>query len=257
MDAGEGRRGLDVVARRFFGSGPSKFAAKKAEDTMDSLSGKVFSITSNVWGFVDFTSLIELKANQSAYFFGGMISEPMGVWTVVPGTESEGESEDDMYLQFTQPMNTLYSEAFDIQGGTAFWRCRVNIPQSGKGIFLQNGQVCSEGKIGLETKLIKEGDFQGEIVSPKAARAIRTKQREAFERALLVLKQERTGFKTPLRLAGIKERVPRRLAEPGAPQKKEAIGTDDDAKKLQSGKKTATKKKPENEKEEEEEELPM
>lgn len=170
------------------------------------LIGRTLSLTSSVFGFPEFRSLVELRDDASVRWFGGMISKEPGKWCVVSGDPNEGEDPKDLYVQFSQPLTQKYIDAFNIQGEQCFWRGKLDIrPRDDVvQVSIDGGVVCSEFQDG--TKLVREGIFTGVTVDEEQAEDIRKRNREAFERALTTPKGETTGFKTPARIAGVQRK---------------------------------------------------
>ncbi|CAE8619305.1 unnamed protein product, partial [Polarella glacialis] len=85
-------------------SGPEGLAARAVQNGIEfdpnsiidrtelSLIGTTFRLTSSIFGFPDFQSLIELDENGNVTFSGGMISQGQGGWSVVEGDPEENES---------------------------------------------------------------------------------------------------------------------------------------------------------------------
>lgn len=171
------------------------------------LCNKTLKLTSSVFGFPDYESLIDLISNGTVHFYGGMVSSELGAWSVIEGDANSGENPDDLYLEFSQPLTERYKEVFLVPGGVAFWRGRLNFvtTKSGKNrTKIDDGLVTSTRK---EQKdgLVREGVFVAETVGSLGAAKVIKKAREAFERALTTPKAESSGFKTPARIAGAKK----------------------------------------------------
>lgn len=200
-----------------------KRAEKMAEDVESELYDATFRLSSNIFGFPDFRSLVDLRSDGTAHFYAGMIAKEDGRWSVVNGDEEEGERLDDLYLQFTHPLPERYVSIFNVPGGTCFWRGRLDIKvgaTKGKAkVVVSKGFVVSEVDGG--TALVREGTFSALVVTQKEADAVRLKSREAFERALTAPRGESTGFKTPARIAGM-EKGQRKLLAAGEERKMQA-----------------------------------
>lgn len=173
------------------------------DNTERELVGTTLRLTSSVFGFPNFQSLVELRGDGSVYFYGGMISKKPGNWCISEGEAENGERPDDLYLEFTQPLTERYKKAFQIPKDVCFWRAKLE-KRTVKGkekVTFVGGQVVSESEKG---DLISEGIFTADAVSEDIAMAVQKRSAEAFERALTTPKAESTGFKTPARIAGIK-----------------------------------------------------
>lgn len=192
------------------------------------LIGTTLCLTSSVFGFPDFKSLVDLRRDGSVYFYGGMISKEPGRWSVIEGDPTDGESPDDLYLELVQPLTERYINIFTVPGGTCFWRAKLNFQVKGQGkvplaVLLEGGLVVSEREEGK--KLVREGIFTAVAVDEEAATEVQRKNAEAFERALTTPKVESTGFKTPARIAGINTRRPQRQLGAG---KQDEVDLEDD-----------------------------
>eukprot|EP00929_Paragymnodinium_shiwhaense_P018189 TRINITY_DN12834_c0_g1_i1.p1 TRINITY_DN12834_c0_g1~~TRINITY_DN12834_c0_g1_i1.p1 ORF type:complete len:391 (-),score=109.66 TRINITY_DN12834_c0_g1_i1:368-1540(-) len=182
-----------------------------ASAVQQELLGQIFRLTSNVHGFPDFRSLVELRADGTVMFSAGMVSKEPGQWSCEPGDPENGESREDVYLSMTQPLTDRYKTAFTITGDQCFWRGRVDIRRLGKKgskktkVVVDDGIVISELPSGVlgNKKFVREGSFIALLVDEKEAEEVRLKAKEAFERALLAPRGENTGFKTPARIAGV------------------------------------------------------
>jgi len=193
--------------------------------TEKKLLGTTLKLTSSVFGFPDFISLVDLNDDGSVRFYGGMVSKEPGAWSVVEGDSKEGERPDELYLEFTQPLTDRYKTSFTVPGGTCFWRGKLDIQESPRLLVaVEGGVIVSEREDGKS--LVREGVFRAMSVGEEAAEEVRQKNAEAFERALVTPKGESSGFKTPARIAGAGIRRPRR-ALPGARDKDE-IDLEDD-----------------------------
>ncbi|CAJ1346811.1 unnamed protein product [Effrenium voratum] len=167
------------------------------------LCNTTLKLTSSVFGFPDYDSLLTLNNNGTARFYAGMVSKEMGAWSVVEGDPEEGEDPSDLYLEWTQPLTDTYKESFTVPGGTAFWRGKLNFrttKSKKQKVFVEGGIVVSERDEGK--KLVREGIFSAQSASAKMIEETIQKAREAFERALTTPKAETSGFKTPARIAG-------------------------------------------------------
>jgi len=192
------------------------------------LLNTTLQLTSSVFGFPDFSSLLDLNDDGSVRFWGGMVARELGGWCVVQGVREEGENPDDLYIEFTQPLTERYKSSFTVPGGTCFWRGKLEIKDMKKRkVFVQGGVIVSEREEGGGTVLVREGVFTATIVDREAALETQKKAREAFERALMTPKGESTGFKTPARIAGMNVRRPRQ-ALPGARDKDDEPDLEDD-----------------------------
>lgn len=169
------------------------------------LCNKTLKLTSSVFGFPDYESLIDLISDGTVRFYGGMVSSELGAWSVIEGDANSGENPDDLYLEFSQPLTERYKEVFLVPGGVAFWRGRLNFvtTKSGKNrTKVDDGLVVSTRE---KDQLVREGVFVAETVGRLGAAKVIKKAREAFERALTTPKAESSGFKTPARIAGAKK----------------------------------------------------
>jgi len=191
--------------------------------TEQGLLNATFMLTSSVFGFPDFKSLIHLRDDGSVKFGGGMVSKEPGAWSVVEGDKDEGENPNDLFLEFTQPLLDTYKRSFNIEGPTCFWRGKLDIKNlKRQDVTVLGGIVVSEDKD--QKTLIREGVFTAVTVEKSAAQECRQKAREAFERALVTPKSESTGFKTPARIAGILSQKQRQDALP-AGRDKDKLGS--------------------------------
>eukprot|EP00933_Yihiella_yeosuensis_P060118 TRINITY_DN6210_c0_g4_i1.p1 TRINITY_DN6210_c0_g4~~TRINITY_DN6210_c0_g4_i1.p1 ORF type:complete len:308 (-),score=56.47 TRINITY_DN6210_c0_g4_i1:207-1130(-) len=175
------------------------------------LIGSTFRLTSSVFGFPDFQSLIDLNGNGTVTYYAGMVSKEPGGWCVVKGDPKENESPQDLFLELTQPLTKRYMDSFLVPGGTCFWRGKLTfVKRDGeKKVYVEGGIVVSgrdEGK-----KMVREGVWTADTVGPAIAAGVRKRARQAFERAMTTPKAESTGFKTPARIAGAKGARPRKL----------------------------------------------
>jgi len=167
------------------------------------LCNTTLKLTSSVFGFPDYESLVTLNDDGTIRFFAGMIAKELGAWCVIEGDPNEGEDPNDLYIEFTQPLTDAYKEAFTVPGGTAFWRGRLNFRTTKakrQKTFVEGGIVVSEREEG--SKLVREGIFSAESATKKMIEETRQKAAEAFDRAVTTPKAETTGFKTPARIAG-------------------------------------------------------
>uniref|UniRef100_A0A7S0FL98 Uncharacterized protein n=1 Tax=Pyrodinium bahamense TaxID=73915 RepID=A0A7S0FL98_9DINO len=194
--------------------------------TEQKLLGTTLHLTSSVFGFPDFNSLVHLNDDGSVRFYAGMVSKEPGSWSVVEGDQNEGERPDDLYLEFTQPLTDRYKNSFSVPGGTCFWRGKLDIQgkTANLKVAVEGGVVVSEEEGGKN--LVREGVFRAVSVDEEAAAEVQMKNAEAFERALTTPKGETTGFKTPARIAGMGVRRPRK-ALPGA-RDKDDVDLEDD-----------------------------
>mmetsp|Transcript_110322 Transcript_110322/g.329890 ORF Transcript_110322/g.329890 Transcript_110322/m.329890 type:complete len:287 (-) Transcript_110322:101-961(-) len=188
-----------------------KFDPNSAVDmTEKKLLGTTLKLTSSIFGFPDFPSLVDLQEDGSVRFYAGMVSKEPGSWCVVEGNKDDGERPDDLYLEFTQPLTEKYVSSFTVPGGTCFWRGKLDF--QGKEprlkVAVEGGVVVSERDDGRN--LVREGVFRAISVDAEAAGEVSKSNKEAFDRALLTPKGESTGFKTPARIAGAGIRRPRR-----------------------------------------------
>lgn len=198
------------------------------------LLNATFLMTSSVFGFPDFKSLIHLNDDGSVRFGGGMVSKEPGAWSVVEGDKNEGENPNDLFLEFTQPLLDNYKKSFNIEGATCFWRGKLDIEDlKRQKVTLLGGIVVSEDQD--KKNLIREGVFTAVTVAQEKALEVKQKAREAFERALVTKKMESTGFKTPARIAGIMSQKQRQGALPAGRDGK-------DKSKLDAGKKALPSK---------------
>eukprot|EP00439_Symbiodinium_sp_Y106_P037614 s3351_g4.t1 len=167
------------------------------------LCNTTLKLTSSVFGFPDYESLVTLNDDGTILFFGGMVAKELGAWCVIEGDPNEGEDPNDLFIEFTQPLTDLYKEAFTVPGGTAFWRGRLSFRTTKakkQKVFVEGGIVVSEREEG--TSLVREGIFSAESATKKMVEDTRQKAQAAFQRALSTPKAESTGFKTPARIAG-------------------------------------------------------
>lgn len=189
------------------------------------LLGTKLSLTSSVFGFPDFRHLVQLRDDGSARFYGGMVAREDGRWCVILGDPEAGERPDDLYVEFTQPLTDRYMNSFTVPGGVCFWRGKLEFSGStNQNVAVEGGVVVSEREEG--TKLVREGVFTAVKVDDKGAAEVRSRAREAFERALTTPKSESTGFKTPARIAGIMSK--RQKALPQAAKQENDVDIEDD-----------------------------
>mmetsp|Transcript_118944 Transcript_118944/g.237073 ORF Transcript_118944/g.237073 Transcript_118944/m.237073 type:complete len:321 (-) Transcript_118944:33-995(-) len=181
--------------------------------TEQGLLNATFLLTSSVFGFPDFQSLIRLNDDGSVKFGGGMVSKEPGAWSVVEGDPEGGEKPTDLFLEFTQPLLDAYKKSFNIEGPTCFWRGKLDVKNlQRQDVNLLGGVVVSEDKD--KKNFIREGIFTATVVPQEKALEVKQKAREAFNRALVTPKTETTGFKTPARIAGIMSKKQRTDALP-------------------------------------------
>eukprot|EP00445_Apocalathium_hangoei_P065103 CAMPEP_0204120844 /NCGR_PEP_ID=MMETSP0361-20130328/7875_1 /ASSEMBLY_ACC=CAM_ASM_000343 /TAXON_ID=268821 /ORGANISM="Scrippsiella Hangoei, Strain SHTV-5" /LENGTH=305 /DNA_ID=CAMNT_0051072093 /DNA_START=17 /DNA_END=934 /DNA_ORIENTATION=+ len=200
-------------------SSPVDVAEKK-------LLGSIICLTSSVFGFPNFKSLVQLNANGTdfqAYFFGGMVSKGPGSWYVEEGNPKEGERPQDLYMLIKQPMTDRYKKAFSITSDNCIWRGKLDFGKAG----LQKAKAEEAKVIGgivvswkdeKQEDLIREGVFSAAIVDEETALSVQRKSAAAYERALTTPKAESTGFKTPARIAGIEKRRAGKLLPQGRDQ---------------------------------------
>jgi len=201
------------------------------------LSDKTLRLTSSVFGFPEFESLVELYGNGSARFYGGMIAKDLGSWSVSPGKADEYENPEDVYLDMVQPMTDRYKEYFSVPGGLCFWRGRLALEKDQledktlkiRKVKVDSGAVTAyfpregiaetvkevilrvlprdlgEKLEAWDDRIVREGVFTAKVVGPKGIAETVKKAREEFERALTTPRAESTGFKTPARISGAKE----------------------------------------------------
>ena len=58
----------------------------------------LWRLTSSVYGFPDYESLLTLNDNGTVRFYAGMVSKELGAWSVIEGDPDEGEDPSDLYL---------------------------------------------------------------------------------------------------------------------------------------------------------------
>lgn len=189
-----GNLGRLVARSAYAGIEPGKQAKVKS-----ALTDSMVCLTSSIFGFPDFRSLIELKSDGSVHFSGGMIAEEPGAWSIEAGQKDEEENPNDLYLKFTQPLTKRYAKIFSVPGGTCFWKAKVAPSKRGEAVF-EDGMVVSATSSGND--VIREGTFTAKVADEELVAEVRARAREAFEKALTA-KGESTGFKTPARIAGV------------------------------------------------------
>lgn len=175
------------------------------------LLGTKLCLTSTLWGFPDFKSMIELKSNGNVTFYGGMTSKEDGLWNVLPGKPSNGESPLDLYLDFTQPLTDTYKELFLVEDKECLWRGKLEILGTGssRAVRVEGGVILTEKTatdLMSKSGIVREGVFTAEEIGAEAIEEVLRKNKQAFERALNTPKAESTGFKTPARIAGVKRK---------------------------------------------------
>lgn len=189
-------------------------------ELLPELMDRTVALSSSLFGFPDFPSLLTFNANGTVRFWGGMIAKELGKWEVVGGNPDIGEEPTDFYVQFIQPLTERYMLLFSVPGGTCYWRAKLTLTPE-KDIKLEGGLVISERD---GTKRIREGIFTGVTTDEESAASIRAKSKEAMERALTTPKGESTGFKTPARIAGAQKK--RRLLPKGEKEDVDLIEDD-------------------------------
>jgi len=203
-------------------------ASNTRDSVLEELKGKKMRLTASIFGFPGFRSIVEFRADGSAHFSAGMVAKQAGGWNLENGDPDEGESEDDLYVQFTQPLTEKYIDMFTVPGGTCFWRGKIDVRGGSKKrrIAVEGGVVVSEREENLgKVNLVKEGTFTAIQVDDDMANDVRKRNVEAFERALKAPKGESSGFKTPARIAGAR----------GYNKKKQLAKQEEAAKQLEGG----------------------
>lgn len=196
-----------VIARAEFNFNMSD----RVDRTEYQLCNQTLKLTSSVYGFADYDSLVDLIDNGTIRFYGGMVSKQLGGWYVDYGNAEQAENPEDLYLEFLQPLTERYVKDFEVPGQTCVWRGRLDLVKTKdkiKKVRVDGGVVTCE----LEgNKIFRQGVFTAESVTAAEAFEVRQKAMEAFERALTTPKSETTGFKTPARIAGAKGSRPRKV----------------------------------------------
>lgn len=190
-----GSLGRLVARSAYAGIEPGKEARVKGE-----LADSMVCLTSSIFGFPDFRSLIQLKSDGSVHFSAGMIAEEPGAWSIEAGERDEDEDPNDLYLKFTQPLTKKYAKVFSVPGGTCFWKAKLVSSKDLSEAKFEDGQVVSEQPGG--NNLVREGTFVAAVADEELVAEVRAKSREAYEKAMTA-KGESTGFKTPARIAGV------------------------------------------------------
>lgn len=96
------------------------------ENVRDTLSDQQLVLNFACFGYKKRDCLLTLDKNGSVTYSAGMVSREPGDWRVVNGDPSGGEDEDDVFLEFTQPVDDLYMELYNVPGGVVYWRGKVD-----------------------------------------------------------------------------------------------------------------------------------
>lgn len=181
------------------------FADAELKKLDGELTGMNLLLTSSVFGFTDFKSVVELQATGSRWY-GGMTSKEPGLWILSRGEPEAGERPEDIFLQLSQPMTDQYKDVFSLSSDSCYWKGRLTLKRSSKGkieqVKVEGGLVTSLTQDGRSQ--IREGVFSAVDADYQTIMDTRKAAKEAIERALATPKAESTGFKTAARIAGIR-----------------------------------------------------